>query len=285
MRVQKAVITAAAPTQHNLPLQRLVDRNGLEKAALQLIVEEVVNAGVEDICVIICPGDREAFQRAAGDEAGRLSFVEQAEARGYGDAVHRARDFTGDQPFLHLVGDHLYLSDTGGCCAQQLISVANAESCSVSAVQATRENKLPYFGAVGGIRVPRTSNLYEISTVLEKPTPTQAEQELIVAGLRSGNYLCFFGMHVLTPTVMQLLGELLDEQSSEKPIALAHALARLAGRERYLALEISGQRYNIGVKYGLLFAQLALCLAGKDRDQILTELVELTASRRDSTAE
>lgn len=284
MRIQKAVITAAAPSQHNLPLQRLVDRNGVEKTALQLIVEEVVNSGVEDICVIICPGDREAFQRAAGDDANRLTFVEQDEARGYGDAVYRARDFTAEQPFLHLVGDHLYLSDTGRCCAQQLISVANSESCSVSAVQATRENKLPYFGAVGGIRVPRTNDQYEIATVLEKPTPTQAEQELIVAGLRSGNYLCFFGMHVLTPTVMHLLGELLGERSEGEPITLAHALQRLAGRERYLALEVSGQRYNIGVKYGLLFAQLALSLAGEDRDQILTELVELTATRRESPA-
>jgi UTP--glucose-1-phosphate uridylyltransferase len=114
---------------------------------------------------------------------------------------------------------------------------------------------------------------------LEKPTPTQAEQDLVVAGLRSGYYLCFFGMHVLTPAVMETLGRLLTDTNADPPVQLAAALATLAQQERYLALEVNGTRYNIGVKYGLLIAQLALSLTGKDREHILTELVELLALR------
>jgi UTP--glucose-1-phosphate uridylyltransferase len=281
MKIRKAVITAAAPTQHTLPLQRLVDRGGVEKTALELIVEEVVSAGVEEICVVICPGDREAYARAARGHAQRLSFVQQDQPRGYGDAVCRAREFTADQSFLHLVADHLYLSHADASCARQLVRVAEAEGCAVSAVQETRENKLGYFGAVGAVRVARRSDLYQVQRVLEKPTPTQAEQELIVAGLRSGCYLCYFGMHVLTPLVMQLLEQLLHEQTDQRPLPLSAALQRLAERERYLALQVRGQRYNTGVKYGLLLAQLALSLAGSDRDQILTELVELMAASRE----
>ena len=84
--------------------------------------------------------------------------------------------------------------------------MAEAEACAVSAVQATRENLLPYYGTVGGRRVPGQRDLYAVETVVEKPTPTEAEQRLIVPGLRAGHYLCFFGMHVLTPAVMELLG-------------------------------------------------------------------------------
>ena len=110
--------------------------------------------------------------------------------------------------FCCLVGDHLYVSRAEKNCAQQLVEAARAESCAVSAVQATHESKLPFYGAVGGRLVPGRQRLYQIESVLEKPTPTEAEQKLIVPGLRAGRYLCFFGMHVLTPAVMHRLGEM-----------------------------------------------------------------------------
>ncbi len=278
MNVRKAVITAAAPDQHTLPLQQLVDRDGQNKTALQLIIEEVTGAGIEEICLVICPGDQAAYEQSAGELQGLLTFVEQSEPRGYGDALARAKDFVGAEPFLHLVGDHLYLSETDACCAKQLIDVAQEHDCAVSAVQATRENKLPDYGAVGGTHVAQHAHLYEVTTVVEKPTPTQAEQELIIAGLRSGYYQCFFGMHVLTPLVMEILTGLLKE--TDRRVTLSDALEKLASRQRYLAYELKGSRYNIGAKYGLLVAQLALSLSGRDRDQILTELVELLANQR-----
>ena len=148
----------------------------------------------------------------------------------------------------------------------------------MSAVQATHESKLPYYGAVGGRLVAGRKGLYEISQVLEKPTPTEAEQRLIVPGLRAGHYLCFFGMHVLTPTVMDLLAEELARSEGHN-VHLSATLAKLAQRERYLACELHGRRYDIGVKYGLLTAQLALALDGQDRDEVLSSLVELLARR------
>lgn len=279
MKVNRAVITAAAPDQSMLPLQRLVDREGLEKTALQLIVEEVLEAGIETICLVICPGREHEYLMAAGPHAKRLEFVEQDHPRGYGDALFRARDFVGNESFLHLVSDHLYLSQNETGCARQLVEVARSENCAVSGVQATRESKLPYFGAIGGIRVPQRKDLYEVSRVLEKPTPTQAEQELIVAGLRAGYYLCLFGMHVLPPSIMTLLEKGLSDLPVGETLSLSKSLSELSQMERYLALEVDGLRYNIGMRYGLLHAQLALALSGKDRDEILTELVELLASK------
>jgi len=280
VEIKKAIITAAGRSQATLPLQTLVDRDGAPKSALVIIMEEALKAGVEEICVVVRPGDQAAYRAAAGPHGDRVRFVEQRAPMGYGHAVHCAREFVADEPFLHLVGDHLYVSRDIKSCAEQLIEVARAEACAVSAVQATHESKLPFYGVAGGELVPGRQGLYVIECVAEKPTPTEAEQRLIVPGLRAGRYLCFFGMHVLTPAVMHLLGEMIA--GSGGAAHLSGALDQLASRERYLAYEVRGRRYDIGVKYGLLMAQLALALEGKGREEVLSNLVELLATRGES---
>jgi len=280
VEIKTAIITAASKSQRTLPLQTLVDRDGQTKTALQIIIEEVLAAGVKEIGVVVSPGDQAAYGAAAGPHSSRLTFMEQQQALGYGHAVYCARDLAGKNPFLLLVGDHLYVSGIQDRCAQQLVAAATAQNCSVSAVQATHESKLPYYGAVGGRLVPGAKGLYEVSQVLEKPTPTEAEQRLIVPGLRAGHYLCFFGMHVLGPLFLELLGEVLAKGAgSQRSGLMSAALAKLAERERYLACELRGRRYDIGVKFGLLTAQLALALDGDDRDEALAMLVDLLARR------
>jgi len=280
MQINKAIITAAGPGQSALPLQRLVDRDGIEKTALEMLLGKVADAGIESVGIVISPGNEDAYKCAAAGFIDRITFITQPEPKGYGQAILCAKPFLRDDPFLHLVGDHLYLSSQEKECVQQLIEVASAEECSVSGVQATREKMLPFFGAIGGTRLPQTDHLYDINRVIEKPTPTTAEQELTIAGFRSGTYLCFFGMHVLTATTLEILERLVATEN--RPVALAEALNELANRERYLACEIQGQRYNIGVKYGLLNTQLALSLSGVDRERVLSDMVELLASQKTS---
>lgn len=277
MKIRKAVITAAGRNQRNLPLQTLVDRDGQPKSALTILLEEVLQAGIEEIGVVICPGDQKSYAVAAGSYASRVQFIEQPQPLGYGHAVSCARQFTDNESFLLLVGDHLYVSKNKHSCARQLLEIASAENCLVSAVQATHESKLPYYGAVGARRLQGRAGRYQVDRVIEKPTPTVAEQKLIVPGLRAGHYLCFFGMHVLTPGVMDILEQLVKEAGDAGGVHLADALIKVAESERYLACELQGRRYDIGVQYGLLTAQLALALSGKDRDEVLTHLVELLA--------
>jgi UTP--glucose-1-phosphate uridylyltransferase len=296
MKITKAVITAAGRNQRTLPLQTLIDRDGTQKSVLCIIVEETLRAAIEEICIVVCPGDEAAYADAVGEHASRLTFIPQTRPLGHGHAVFCADAFVGGEPFLHLVGDHLYVSRGPKGCAEQLVEVAQAESCAVSAVQASRETLLPYYGTVGGRRVPGRQDLYVVEDVIEKPTPTEAEQRLLVPGLRAGHYLCYFGMHVLTPTVMDILrkyvAQLGGEPAASLPpdsvaqmgrasgaMTLALALAELATRERYLALERPWWRYDVGVKYGLLSAQVALALSGQDRNEVLTHLLELLALR------
>ena len=276
MNIRKALITAANPRQRTLPLQTLVDRDGEPKSALHIVLAEAAGAGIEEFGVIVCPGDETAYAAACGPFKPHVRFIPQAEARGYGHAILLGREFCGGEPFLHLVGDHLQVSQNGTACARQLLEIAAAENAPVSAVQPTHESFLTSYGTVGGKLVGGDRQLYQIEAVLEKPTPTLAEQQLIVPGLRAGFYLCFFGLHVLDAEIFTLL----ESQRAAHPdrnLGLSPALHAMAARRRYLALTIAGRRYDIGSRYGLLLAQLALSLAGRDRDIVLTQLVELLA--------
>lgn len=276
MQIQKAVITAAAPRQRKLPLQTLIDKQGNEKTFLELLIEEVMAAGINDVCIIVQPGDELPYGQAIGEHVHNVSFLPQKEALGYGHALYTAYEFTGRDSFLHLVGDHLYVNRGSESSARHLVDFASKQNCSVSTVQPTRESQISNFGVVGGKRVQGVNDLYQVERVMEKPTPTEAEQKLLVPGLRAGSYLCFFGMHVLTPSLMDILGR---ELKVNKKISLSVALNILAREEQYLALERNDLRYDMGGKYGLLKAQLALALHGRDRDRILNELVEFFAMK------
>ncbi len=112
MHITKAIITSASPNQARLPLQTVVDRGGQVRTALELVLEEIIGAGIEDVAIVICPGTADRYLHAAGDHATRLKFFEQDKPRGYGDALLRAKAFAASEPFLHLVSDHLYVSKT-----------------------------------------------------------------------------------------------------------------------------------------------------------------------------
>ena len=276
MEIKKAVITAASPDQRKLPLQTLIDKDGIKKTVLEILLNEIIAAGINNICVVVQPDDEKTYQQVIGEYIHYVSFVHQSKPIGYGHALFCAHEFTGNDPFLHLVGDHLYVNRSNDPCAKDLIEFASKYECAVSTVQPTRESLIPNFGVVGGKRFQRIKNAYQVELVIEKPTPTEAEQKLMVPGLRAGHYLCFFGMHILTSRVMSILGDELKKDKKSK-INLTYALNILAQNEQYLALEKNDLRYDMGEKYGLLKAQLALGLYGEDRDKVLTELLEFFA--------
>jgi UTP--glucose-1-phosphate uridylyltransferase len=307
MQVRKAIITAAGRGSGNFPaltsaqqaMLPMIDRDGLVKPVIQIIAEEALDSGIEEICVVTAPGDAAIYQahfeglsrmlhggselgsgreqqRRLADLQRRLSFAVQEQPEGYGHAVWCAREFAGAEPFLLLVSDHLYVSGEARRCARQVIDLAVQQDCAVAAVQATREHLINQYGTLAGKRVSGLSNTFQIEHILEKPTPTAAEQLLQVPGLRVGHYLCFFGMHVLTPTLFDILEEHVQRGRRDgKDIQLTPALQELARAEKYLAVQTNGRRYNIGVKYGSLEAQIALAMAGRDRDELLMRMMEL----------
>ncbi|MBK9383770.1 MAG: nucleotidyl transferase [Planctomycetes bacterium] len=309
MQVRKAIITAAArgvrlypagdPVEKSsLPL---LDQDGVVKPLLQIVAEEALRAGVEELAVICAPGDepryrerfaqrarslREAFgdvewaeQQAARllDLLARTRFVVQEEARGYGHAVLQARDFAADEPFLLLLGDHLYLShDRELGCAAQLVRAAERAGRSLCAVQATREHLIPRYGTVRAEREGSQGGLWRVRRVIEKPSLSRAELELQSNGLRAGHYLCFFGMHVLEPAIFEPLEEAAHGSGE---VGLSEALDRLSREQALYAHELAGVRCDVGGNLGYLRTQLALGLSGARRDEVLALLVETLAAQ------
>lgn len=308
MPIRKAMITAAGRGARLQPaadtvqksMLPMVDRDGLTKPVIQIIAEEAFQSGIEALCLVTAPGDEERYRaqfaalrdtwRASGTEAARqqierideflerTSYVVQEEPRGYGHAVQCGRAFVGDEAFLLLLGDHLYVSDDPERpCVRQLVEVAERENCAVSAVHALREQFIGYYGTLAGERLPKSDGLHRIRRILEKPSLSRAELELHTPGLRTGHYLCFFGMHALTPRVFALLER---AQQDDQELPLTPSLDELAREETYLALEVRGMRYDIGTRFGLLRTQIALAMAGSTRDELLTTLAETLAECR-----
>jgi UTP--glucose-1-phosphate uridylyltransferase len=276
MKIKKGLITAAGEPQRRIPLQTLVDRDGNTRSVLAMLVNEILSAGVDEICIVIPPHQQHAYENAVADRLAHIHFVCQADLSGYASAVWCAREFLQQDSFLHLVGDHVYISGRPSWAAR-LVQIAEAEECAVSAVQPTHESVLSRFGVVGGVAVHEQNSLYKINTVIEKPTPTEAEQRVIVSGLRAGYYLAFFGMHVFTPTLLDILGQQIRTPDTNPSIS--GALNALASAERYLGWQVSGCRYDLGPRYGLLNAQLALALSGRNRDEVLSSILGLVATQ------
>ena len=308
MRIKKAVITAAARGERLYPvadtIQKamlpVVDIDGLHKPVIQIIIEEAFASGIEEICIVCAPGDGKRYIDAftslrdnlvksfksidwAKEEAekidqllSRIQFAEQQEARGYGHAVYCAKEFVNNEPFLLLLGDYLYVSYLSQKrCAAQLIELATKEACSVSAVNPTIEHQIHRYGTLTGKHLPNSEGVYQIEKLIEKPSLSTAELELQTPGLRAGYYLCFFGIHVFTPLVFELLEK--ETKKGDANILLTPVLQNLAVTEKYLALEVKGKRYDLSRKNGLLRAQIALGLAGDAHDETLTTIVELLA--------
>ena len=311
MTIKKAVITAAARGARLYPVADtvqkgmlpIVDRDGLTKPVMQIIAEEALSSGIEEICIVCAPGDEarylEAFRsllsnlkhtysgtiwgeeqtRRITDLLERLHFRVQKQTLGFGHAVLCARDFVGNEPFLLMLGDHLYVSDDPNeRCATQLLQLAAQEGKSVSAVNPTPEHLIGSFGTLAGKHMTNLSGVYQVEKIIEKPSLSQAELLLATPGLRLGYYLCVFGMHVLEPGIFDVLEEQFKQLAGdEAELMLTPALQLLANNGNYLAMEMKGRRYDLSATYGLLQAALALGMAGKAKDEILTIIVETMA--------
>ena len=311
-KVRKAVITAAGRGTRQYPASTavqkemfpLVDRDGLTKPVIQIIGEEAMDSGIEEICIITQPGEegdyRDYFRKLEGAEAGpfrgkqwallqseklgefgrRLHFAEQKSPEGFGHAVYQARDFVGDDPFLLLLGDHVYISDTKDRCALQQIRVFERNDLdAVTGVQPTVERLLHLFGTIRGNPVDTAQGLYQAELIVEKPSIEAARENLVTPGLPAGNYLAHFGMHVFSPRIFDSLEYLIKHDIREKgEFQLTAAQEHLRQQtDKYWAVVTQGQRYDTGIPYGLMETQLALALNGIHRTEICEAIARILA--------
>jgi UTP--glucose-1-phosphate uridylyltransferase len=311
-KVRKAVITAAGRGTRQYPASTavqkemfpMVDRDGLTKPVIQIIGEEAIDSGIEEICIITQPGEekqyRDYFKRLdsemvkafrgkdwailesekLGAFGERLHFAEQKSPEGFGHAVYQAKAFVGDEPFLLLLGDHIYVSDIKDRCARQLIKVYEQYMLdAITGVQPTIEKLLHLFGVVKGGPIEPAKGIYKAELILEKPSIETAREQLASPGLPAGNYLAHFGMHVFSPRIFDSLEFLIKNDIREKKeIQLTAAQEHLRqNSDKYWALVTQGQRYDTGIPYGLMETQLALALNGIHRTDICEAIARILA--------
>lgn len=280
--VKKAVIPVAGYGTRLYPASKamkkelfpIVDRDGMIKPLIQVIIEEAVESGIEEVCLIVQEDEKQSFIRYFDEPvspelerrlserpwaveeskrllelSSRLSYIIQREQEGFGHAVHCARDWVGDEPFLLLLGDHVYISNSDVRCVQQLMNAFYQFGENMCAVMRTLEDMLHLFGTVAGKRVQDHPRVYEVLEIKEKPSVEYAERHLQTDGVPLGEYLCFFGQYILTPDLFKYIKHLMDNDIRERgEIQLTSAL-EIARKERgvFYAYETDGQRYDTGV--------------------------------------
>jgi UTP--glucose-1-phosphate uridylyltransferase len=313
-KVRKAIITAAGRGTRQYPASAavqkemfpLVDRDGLTKPVIQIIGEEAIDSGIEEICIVTAPGEeklyRDYFRRLDDDMVKafrgkdwaileseklaafgeRLHFAEQKTQEGFGHAVYQARDFVGNEPFLLLLGDHVYISDIKDRCALQLIRVFEQYMLdAVTGVQPTLERHLHLFGTIRGNPIDPVRGIYKAELIIEKPSIEAARERLATPGLPAGNYLAHFGMHVFSPRIFDALEFLIANNIRERgEFQLTAAQEHLRTKtEKYWCLITQGQRYDTGIPYGLMETQLALALNGVHRTDICEAIARILATQ------
>jgi UTP-glucose-1-phosphate uridylyltransferase/mevalonate kinase len=278
MKVRKAVIPAAGFGTRLFPASKatkkelfpIVDRDGIAKPAILLIVQEAVEAGIEQVIIIVQDDDLEAFRSFFNVQVSienynklprhfqeyaqrilemgrRVSFVTQKAQEGFGHAVYCALEAVGNDPFLLMLGDHLYRSTGDNSCARQLLEVYQHYGQSVVGLRFTPENQMANFGAATGVWLEE-NRVLNITEFAEKPTMDYARSNLRVPGRPDDEYLTVFGQYVIKPQLFEYLAEHIANNVRERgEFQLTSALDRLRQEDGFLGLIIEGRRYDIGL--------------------------------------
>ena len=278
LKVRKAVIPAAGYGTRLFPATKatkkelfpIIDQDGIAKPAILLIVEEALEAGIEEIIIIVQEDDLEDFRsffrsqvsienfnklprhlqeyaRRILDIGRRVSFVVQTAQEGFGHAVYCAREAVGNEPFLLMLGDHLYRSTGEQSCARQLMETYQQHSSSIVGLRRTPEDQIGNFGTIAGIWT-EGNRVLNVTEFAEKPTLDYARQNLRVPGLPEDEYLTVFGQYVIKPQIFDYLAEAIQNNVRERgEFQLTSALDRLRQEDGFLGMMVDGRRYDIGL--------------------------------------
>ena len=269
MKVKKAVIPAAGFGTRMLPAAKSVPKEMIciaGRPAIHYIVKEAVDSGIEDILIITSRG-KSAIEdyfdyspeledrleksgktelrrelRAIADMA-NITFIRQKELRGLGHAVMHARGFTGDEPFAVLLGDDIMRSDVP--VTKQLADNAEKYGCSCVGVKYVETPEISKYCTLGV--EPVEDRLFNVNQLIEKPTPDKL----------LSNY-AILGRYVLTSGIYDLLENAKPGFGGE--IQLTDALNLLCQKERLLALDFEGKRFDSGNICGYMEASIQLAL-------------------------
>ena len=280
-KVSKAVIPIAGLGTRHFPASHAVKKelfpvvgpDGIARALFHYHLLELESAGIEEICIIVQPGEDElvrgylegpeasylkrlekypALLREAEQMRGfakRVSFAVQPQQEGYGHAIFQTKAFANGEMVLLGLGDHLFRGKPVSPYRElaEMASLSNGKS--VSAVNRITADQLKGYGTIAGQRRSEQPRLIDLSLIIEKPALAIAREQLHVDGLPSETWLGWFGMHLLAPSIYDVLEEMIrDNVRDNGEFQLTRAQEIQRQREGYLALEmIDARRFDFGV--------------------------------------
>ncbi|HVN63638.1 MAG TPA: UTP--glucose-1-phosphate uridylyltransferase [Candidatus Binataceae bacterium] len=269
MKVKKAVIVAAGMGTRMLPASKVIPKEILpvvDTPAIQMVVEEAIASGIEEIVVVISPGKStvvDHFDRVEDlerhlEERGKhdvlemvrrtnypekITTAEQAKPLGLGHAVLQAREAVGREPFAVMLPDDIF--DCPRPCLRQLLDAAERRDSPVVALNRVAHSEVSKYGIVDATRVD--DRLYELHSMVEKPAPDKAPSDFAI-----------MGRYVLTPEIFDLLVH--GKPGAGGEIQLTDALMGLAQRRKLYGYEFEGVRYDLGDRVGFISAQVGFGL-------------------------
>jgi len=279
-RVRKAVIPAAGFGTRLYPATKaikkelfpVIDRDGRAKPVILAIVEEALSAGIEEVAILVQKEDRELFEETfctpppighfnklskadqeytsrLMDIGHRITFIAQDTQDGFGHAVWCAKEWVGGEPFLLLLGDHLYASASERSCARQLLDIHEREGRSVVGLKVTPADEIRSFGtATGEWQEGEEGSVMHITEFAEKPEPDYARAHLHVDGMADDDFLTVFGQYVLSPEIFEYLDENISNNIRERgEFQLTSCLERLRRERGFLGYIVEGRRFDIGL--------------------------------------
>ena len=248
--------------------------DGMVRPVILILLEELVQSGIEEICLVL--GSEEERQQYANfferplapehlnklnkesqeyenrilDIGKRLRYVYQKEKRGFGHAVYQAAQFARNEPVLLMLGDTLYRSLTNKPCALQLIEQYERYNRLIVGLYPVEASTVSHFGIMTGVWEDKDERILNVSTVVEKPTASYAEEFLGVRNQKGQKEYCsVFGQYILTPEVFQQLEadiQRADEEGSTKEIELTSALEAVRSRIGMMGVRLKSQRFDMG---------------------------------------
>jgi UTP--glucose-1-phosphate uridylyltransferase len=282
LMIRKAIIPIAGLGTRHFPASHAVKKeffpvvgtDGIARALFHYHLLELDAAGIEEICIIIQPGEDAAVRDylngpddaylkrlekypALQAEAARMkkyseriTFAVQREQEGYGHAVFQTKNFANGEMVLLGLGDHLFRGKPVSPYRElaEMAVVSNGKS--VSAVNRITADQLGGYGTIAGRRRADNARLIDVSLIIEKPTAAVAREKLHVDGLPAETWLGWFGMHLLAPGIYEILGEMIrDNVRDNGEFQLTRAQEIQRQREGYLALEMTNdaRRFDFGV--------------------------------------
>jgi len=288
-RVRKAVIPAAGFGTRLFPASKvmkkelfpIIGKDGRAKPVIMAAVEEAVESGVENICIIVQNDELHIFeeffytpprienynkltkenQRYSDyvlDLGSHVSFVTQEVQEGFGHAVYCARKWVEEEPFMLLLGDHLWVSESDRSCAAQLLEIYEKTGHNVVGVTVTPEEEIHNFGCVSGVWEEKGSIL-TVTEVFEKPQTEYAREHLHIDGMEENLYLTLSGQYILSPKLFEYIEENIRHNVRERgEYQLTSCLDRVRQEEGLTGYVIKGKRFDIGMPEGYLKTLKAL---------------------------